>query len=77
MIADHDRGPRGMADDVLYDEYEEWQLVGERYFSRRQLYALDWDGGSGGGPGGGLNLAFMRCVCHPLALHALNALAGN
>ncbi|KAL4852826.1 hypothetical protein ACK3TF_006093 [Chlorella vulgaris] len=46
-----------MADDG-YDEYEEWQLVDTSYYSRRQLYALDWGGGGGGG--GGFDLAFMR-----------------
>jgi hypothetical protein len=49
-----------MADDG-YDEYEEWQLVDTSYYSRRQLYALDWGGGGGGG--GGFDLAFMRCGC--------------
>ena len=48
--------------DEALDELEEWQLVGDAYYSRRQLYSLDWAGGGGGGSGGAFNLAFMRCV---------------
>ena len=53
-----------MADDGSYDAYEDWQMVGETYYSRRELYALDWGGGSGGGgsSGSAMNLAFMRCA---------------
>ena len=50
-----------MAEDGAYDAYEDWQLVGDAYYSRRELYALDWGGGGGGGSGA-MNLAFMRCV---------------
>ncbi|PSC71888.1 Vacuolar sorting-associated 16, partial [Micractinium conductrix] len=46
--------------DEALDELEEWQLVGDAYYSRRQLYSLDWAGGGGGGSGGAFNLAFMR-----------------
>lgn len=48
----------------LLDEIEDWKLVGDAYFSRRQLYALDWGGdataASTGGSGADFNLAFMR-----------------
>jgi hypothetical protein len=52
-----------MAEDG-FDEYEEWQLVGDAYFSRRELYRLDWGGGGGGSSGGGnaMDLSFMRWV---------------
>lgn len=43
------------ADEGVLDPLEDWQLVGEAYYSRRQLYDLDWGGG-----GGAMNLAFMR-----------------
>ena len=54
-----------MAEDGTYDAYEDWQLVGDAYYSRRELYALDWGGGGSGGSGGSsgaMNLAFMRCA---------------
>jgi len=45
------------ADDfMLGTSYEEWQLVGESYFSRRELYELDWARGPRG-----INLEYMRC----------------
>ncbi|PRW05770.1 Vacuolar sorting-associated 16 [Chlorella sorokiniana] len=55
------------ADEGVLDPLEDWQLVGEAYFSRRQLYELDWGGGAGGsGSGsGGMNLAFMRVFPAP------------
>ncbi|EFN53979.1 hypothetical protein CHLNCDRAFT_135924 [Chlorella variabilis] len=52
-----------MAEDG-YDEYEEWQLVGDAYYSRRELYRLDWGGGGSGG-GGSFDLAFMRVFPAP------------
>ena len=59
-----------MAEDGAYDAYEDWQLVGDAYYSRRELYALDWGGGSGSG--GAMNLAFMRCAA-PAACACLPA----
>lgn len=56
------------AADGALDEIEDWQLVGDAYFSRRQLYALDWGGtaaASSGGSSGSFNLAFMRCAASP------------
>ncbi len=47
-----------MADYAGYDPFEDWQLVGDAYYSRRTLYSLNW----GGGGGGALDLAFMRCA---------------
>ena len=44
-------------DDCGLDAIEDWQLVGESYYSRRELYSLDW----GGGSGAAMDLAFMRC----------------
>ncbi|KAL4440601.1 hypothetical protein ABPG75_003602 [Micractinium tetrahymenae] len=56
------------AEGVL-DEIENWQLVGEAYYSRRQLYALEWGGdaaaGAGGGSGAAFNLAYMRVFPAP------------
>lgn len=39
-----------MAEDGALESYEDWQLVGDAYFSKRELYQLDW----------GVDLAFMR-----------------
>lgn len=50
------------------DPLEDWQMVGDAYYSRRLLYDLAWGGGFGvGGGAGGFNLAFMRCA--RLCLH--------
>lgn len=43
------------------DPLEEWQLVGDAYYSRRLLYDLAWGGGGSGGAAA-FDLAFMRCV---------------
>lgn len=49
------------SEDAAFDDaYEDWQLVGDAYYSRRLLYELAWGGGAGGG--GALDLAFMRCA---------------
>lgn len=37
------------------DSYEEWQLVGDTYFARRELYAEGW--GAADAPA---DLAYMR-----------------
>ncbi len=50
------------ADEGVLDPLEDWQLVGEAYYSRRQLYELDWGAAASGGGGDGMNLAFMRCA---------------
>lgn len=53
-----------LEEEGLLDEIEDWQLVGDAYYSRRQLYALEWGGGAaaggGGGSGASFNLAYMR-----------------
>ncbi len=46
------------AEEGAWDAYEDWQLVGDTYYARRQLYDLDW----GGGSGAAFDLAFMRCA---------------
>ena len=38
--------------------YEDWQLVGDVYFSRRELYQLRWCDFTATGPG--MNLEYMR-----------------
>lgn len=38
--------------------YEDWQLVGSYYFSKRELYPLGWSRGPRGAPG--VNLEYMR-----------------
>lgn len=50
------------ADEGVLDLLEDWQLVGEAYYSRRQLYELDWGAGAAAASGGGsaMDLAFMR-----------------
>lgn len=51
------------ADEGVLDPLEDWQLVGEAYYSRRQLYELDWGAGAAAAASGGgsaMNLAFMR-----------------
>jgi hypothetical protein len=45
-------------DKELDTSYEEWQMVGSEYFSRRELYALPWSYGARGAPG--INLEYMR-----------------
>jgi hypothetical protein len=43
-----------MADDTgTLDSYEVWQQVGTGYYSRQELYPIDW-------AARGVNLAFMR-----------------
>ena len=44
------------AGDAGLESYEDWQRLGEgSYYSRRELYPIDWGAR-------GVNLAFMRCV---------------
>lgn len=43
------------------DPLEDWQLVGDAYYSRRLLYDLAWGSGGSGG-GAAFDLAFMRCA---------------
>eukprot|EP00887_Chlorella_sp_A99_P002232 scaffold10.g2232.t1 len=45
-------------DDAGLEGYEDWQLVGDAYFSKREVYQLGW-------AGGGVDLAFMRVYPAP------------
>lgn len=63
---------------ALDASYEDWQLVGSSYFSRRELYSLPWGRTHRGGPG--VNLEYMRCaltfylivIFNAHALHTVN-----
>jgi len=48
----------GVSEQELDTSYEEWQMVGSEYFSRREVYALPWSYGARGGPG--INLDYIR-----------------
>lgn len=48
----------GVSDQELNTIYEQWQMVGTEYFSRREIYALPWSYGARGAPG--INLDYMR-----------------
>ena len=50
--------PSNPGNGELDASYEEWQLVGNVYFSRRELYSLPWSRGPRGAPG--VNLEYMR-----------------